>query len=136
MFELTITMPALFLSAISLLMMAYTNRYLALASLIRNLHSQYSATQDENIFRQIQTLRKRLTMIKGMQVVGIASLLTGMLCMFLIYIDLRLFAHIAFGLSNILFIISLFLSMWEIIISSGALEIELSKMEETKQKHA
>jgi hypothetical protein len=133
--ELSITTPALFFSAISLLMLAYTNRFLTLAALIRNLHSQYLSVPDDNIYKQIQNLRKRLHMIKNMQLVGISSLLMSVLSMFLIYINIMILAHIVFGIANILLILSLILSVWEILISANALDIHLSDIEARNNKN-
>ncbi len=131
--ELTITMPALFFSAISLLMLAFTNRFLALASLIRNLHSEYLKESDEKIFKQIQNLRKRLRMIKQMQIFGISSLLFSVLCMFLLYVNFPVPAHISFGLANISLILSLILSLREILISVKALDIRLSDIQDREK---
>jgi hypothetical protein len=39
--QLSLTTPALLFSAISLLLLAYTNRFLAYASVVRNLHARY-----------------------------------------------------------------------------------------------
>ena len=128
--ELTITTPALFFSAISLLMLAFTNRFLALANLIRTLHGQYTSAPEEIILNQIRNIRKRLYLIKQTQIIGISSLLLCVLCMFLIYINITLFAQIVFGIAMILLIISLLLSIWEIQISVKALDIRLSDMEE------
>jgi hypothetical protein len=127
--ELTITTPALFFSAISLLMLAFTNRFLALANLIRTLHIQYLSSHEEIILKQIQILRKRLYLIKQMQFTGISSLLLCVLCMFLIYIEIIIFAKIVFGIAIILLILSLILSIWEIQISVKALDIRLSDIE-------
>ena len=41
--ELSITTPALLFPAISLLLLAYTNRFLALAALMRDLYNRYAA---------------------------------------------------------------------------------------------
>ena len=84
--ELSINTPALLFPAISLLMLAYTNRFLALASLIRNLHSQYNEHSDkEGLFRQIKNLRLRLRQIRLMQAFGVMSLFLCVLSMFFIY---------------------------------------------------
>ncbi len=131
--ELTITTPALFFSAISLLMLAFTNRFLALAALIRSLHGQYLSNPDVIVLKQIRNIRTRLHLIKQMQIAGISSLLLSVLCMFLIYIDLMLAAHIIFGIAILLLIASLFLSVWEIQISVKALDIRLSDIEDAKQ---
>ena len=45
--RITLATPALLFSAISLLMLAFTNRFLALAALVRNLHAAYKERPDE-----------------------------------------------------------------------------------------
>ena len=47
--EITLTTPSLLFPAISLLMLAYTNRFLTLATIIRGLHDRYQTQQDENL---------------------------------------------------------------------------------------
>ncbi|HEY4788621.1 MAG TPA: DUF2721 domain-containing protein [Bacteroidales bacterium] len=132
--ELSITTPALFFSAISLLMLAFTNRFLALAQVVRNLHAQYKEKPSEIIFGQIQNLRKRLHLIRIMQIAGITSLLLCVLCMFLIYIHLMVVSEVIFGIGMILLIISLALSIWEINISVRALDLHLSDAEDIEKK--
>ena len=132
--NITLATPALLFSAISLLLLAYTNRFVALASLVRNLHAKYKETPNHSIFGQIKNLRKRINLIRNMQIFGITSLLLCVLCMFLIYVKLMLFAEIVFGISLILLIISLTLSIREIQISVTALNIHLSDMEDIKEK--
>ena len=133
--ELSITTPALFFSAISLLMLAFTNRFLALAQVVRNLHTQYKEKPSEIIYGQIRNLRLRLHLIRSMQIAGITSLLLCVLCMFLIYIKLITFAEIMFGIAMILLIISLALSIWEIQISVKALDLHLSDVEDLETKN-
>ncbi|MEJ7767651.1 MAG: DUF2721 domain-containing protein [Chitinophagaceae bacterium] len=129
--ELTITTPALLFPAISLLMLAYTNRFLALANLIRNLHSKYSDhINKEGILKQIKNLRLRLRIIRLMQWFGVLSLFLCVLSMFFVYALLLQWAGYSFVLSLVTMLFSLFLSMSEIQISTRALEIELSDMEE------
>jgi len=132
--ELTLSTPALFFSAISLLMLAFTNRFLHLAQLVRNLHAQYKEEQSEIIFKQIQYLRKRLHLIRSMQIYGISSLLTCVLCMFLIYIQTMIIAEILFGIGMILLIISLALSIYEIQLSVKALNLHLSDIEHNEKR--
>ena len=127
---LTLTTPALLFSAISLLLLAYTNRFLALAQLVRNLHSLYKERKDEGILGQIHNLRKRLHLIRQMQFAGITSLLLCVLCMFLIYINQMVFAEAVFGVALLLLIFSLGLSAWEIHISVRALDLQLGDIEE------
>lgn len=130
--ELSITTPALLFSAISLLMLAFTNRFLSLAQLVRSLSDQYRQNKDEKILSQIKNIRKRLRLIRSMQVAGIGSLLICVICMFLIYVGLHLVSEILFGSALVLLVYSLALSIWELQISVHALDIHLSNMEEDK----
>ncbi|MFO7978051.1 MAG: DUF2721 domain-containing protein [Bacteroidales bacterium] len=127
--SLTLTTPALLFSAISLLLLAYTNRFLTLAGLVRNLHAQYKENPSQQLSGQISNLQKRLNMIRSMQIYGLTSLLLCVLCMFLIYINTMLVAEIIFGIALLLLILSLALSIWEINISVKALNLQLSDME-------
>jgi hypothetical protein len=131
--ELTLSTPALFFSAISLLMLAFTNRFLHLAQLVRNLHGQYKEKPTDIILKQIQYLRTRLHIIRGMQIYGISSLLVCVICMFLIYIKALVIAEILFGIGMILLIISLSMSIYEIQLSVKALNLHLSDIEDGKQ---
>jgi hypothetical protein len=130
--ELSLTTPALLFSAISLLMLAFTNRFLSLAQLVRTLSDQYRQNKDDKILDQIKNIRKRLHLIRSMQIAGLSSLLLCVVCMFLIYVDLHLISEILFAISLLLLSYSLALSIWEIQISVHALNIHLSKMEEDK----
>lgn len=129
MSELTLATPALLFSAISLIMLAYTNRFLAYAQLVRNLHAKYMQNKDEVLLWQIENLRRRLKLTRGMQVLGISSLLLCVASMFLIYIGTRTTAEIVFGVALLLLIVSLSLLIWEIQISTKALDIQLGDME-------
>ena len=139
--QLTLTTPALLFSAISLLLLAYTNRFLALASLIRNLHSQYKESPNKLLMGQIANLRKRVYLIRTMQISGITSLLLCVVSMFLIYLSirydnygyLRAMAEYVFGIALVLLIISLGLSVREIQISVKALDLHLSDIELNKE---
>ncbi len=127
--QLNLTTPALLFSAISLLLLAYTNRFLAYANLVRGLHARYKENRDSLIVGQIQNLRKRLVLTRSMQMLGIGSLLLCVLCMFLVYIDQQLAGEIIFGIALVLLIISLGISIREIQISVKALDLHLSDME-------
>lgn len=131
--ELSLTTPALLFSAISLLLLAFTNRFLALAQVVRNLHDKYKQEPNKLIYQQIRNLRKRLHLIRSTQVAGISSLLLCVITMFLLYINLQITAEIIFGIALILLILSLALSIWEIQISVQALDMHLSDMEEHKE---
>ncbi len=127
--ELTLTTPALLFSAISLIMLAYTNRFLAYASIIRDLRDKYLKEHDSSILRQIDNLKLRVKLTRYMQIAGISSLLFCVLTMFLIYIKYSFIAIWAFGVGLILLIISLLFLIWEIQISARALQHHLSDIE-------
>lgn len=127
--ELTLTTPALLFSAISLIMLAYTNRFLAYAQLVRNLHARYLERKDRVLLWQIRNLRKRLTLTRAMQVFGISSLLLCVGTMFLVYVGWQTFAEVVFGVALLLLIASLALLIWEIQISTRALDLHLGDME-------
>ena len=127
--ELTLTTPALLFSSISLIMLAYTNRFLAYANTIRNLHTAYKQDPSKIIKAQIVNLRKRLYLTRSMQIFGITSLLLCVLSMFFIYIQQEFIAVWIFGMALILLIISLSLLIWEIQISVKALELHLEDIE-------
>lgn len=128
--QLNLATPALLFSAISLIMLAYTNRFLAYASLVRSLHARYMEEKDKVLLWQIRNLRRRLNLTRGMQVLGILSLLLCVATMFLIYINATTFAEIIFGVALVLLICSLALLIWEIQISTRALDLQLGDMEE------
>lgn len=127
--QLTLTTPALLFSAISLLLLAYTNRFLTYANVVRTLHARFKENPNNIIAGQIQNLRKRLVLTRTMQLLGIGSLLLCVLCMFLIYVEYRLVAEIIFGIALVMLILSLAISMREIQISVKALDLHLSDME-------
>tara|TARA_R110000772_G_scaffold261482_2_gene379984 strand:+ start:804 stop:1199 length:396 start_codon:yes stop_codon:yes gene_type:complete len=127
--ELTLTTPALLFSAISLIMLAYTNRFLAYAAVIRNLHDKYQKEKDSVLIAQIKNIKHRLYLTRSMQIFGITSLLFCVLTMFLIYIQQQTIAVWVFGLALILLIISLAFLIWEIQISVKALEHHINDIE-------
>jgi hypothetical protein len=130
MHELSLTTPALLFSAISLIMLAYTNRFLAYAAVIRNLHDKFLEQQDPALIRQIKNLKRRLNLTRWMQIFGISSLLGCVLSMFLVYVTQQDLAVWVFGFSLLLLIISLAFLIQEINISVHALELHLSDIED------
>jgi hypothetical protein len=127
--ELTLTTPALLFSTISLLLLAYTNRFLAIANLVRGLHTQYKANRDEKIMGQMNNLRTRIRLVRDMQTVGVLSLFFCVLCMFLLFTKHITTANFVFGTSLFLLMWSLALSTYENYISTTALSIQLSDLE-------
>ena len=131
--EISINTPALLFPAITLLMLAYTNRFLSVASLIRQLHAHYkegNADDKARVIQQILTLRRRLTLVKQMQAGGIISFFLSALAMLFISLSFPVLAYTAFALSLIMLLISLALCLNEIYISTRALEVILKDMED------
>lgn len=125
-----ISVPALLFPAISLLLLAYTNRFLGLSSVIRTLYEDYQQTPDPKILQQLTNLRKRVALIRGMQAAGASAIFLCVLCMFLIFFGLPYGAHIVFAISLVAMLLSLGLSLTEIHMSCDALNILLADMEE------
>ena len=127
--ELSLTTPTLLFSAVSLILLAYTNRFIAYAQLIRNLHDKFVQNPSEVLKDQIKNLRKRLYLTRSMQLLGILSLFFCVLSMFLVYVKILDIAAYSFGIGLLLLIASLSLSVWEIQISVKALDLHLKDME-------
>ena len=127
--EFTLTTPALLFPALSLLLLAYTNRFLALANLIRELHRRYQTEPDAGVAGQLANLRRRVYIIRDMQALGIASLFGCVLCMFLLFAGQMFAGELVFGAALVLMLLSLALSFWEILISVDALKLQLQDME-------
>lgn len=133
--ELQLSTPALLFSAITLLMLAFTNRFLAIATLIRGLHKSHRKSPDKEIIvEQIHNLRRRLTLIKNMQLFGVFSFLLCVVCMYLLFRGLTESANWVFVASMLSLLISLGLSLVEIQISTKALNLELGDMEDLFEK--
>ena len=128
--DITLTTPALLFPAISLLLVAYTNRFNTIGGRIRTLHAQYKQDPDDVILSgQIESLRKRVYIIRNMQAFGVASLFLCVVCLFVLFAGKIFLGKVIFSLCLILMMISLGLSFREILISVNALNIELSDME-------
>jgi hypothetical protein len=127
--EIDLATPALLFPAISLLLLAYTNRFLGLASLIRGLAARYVDTGDRLLIGQISNLRFRLTLIRRMQAFGVASIFMCVVCMFALFAGQQGVGKALFGASLVLLMVSLGLSFREIQLSTLALNIQLSNLE-------
>ncbi len=130
--EISLTTPALLFPAISLLLLAYTNRFLAIATLIRNLHEKYENEPNKILIEQIKNLRRRVYLIRNMQFLGVFSLLLCVVCMFVLFWGQMEAGQWLFGISLVLLMLSLSLSVLEIQISVKALNIQIGKMEKRK----
>lgn len=122
---MTITTPALLFSAISLLMLAYTNKFLTLAQIVRQLISNLPDDKDEYIERQIENLQLRLNLIKYMQGFGAVSFLFCTLSMFALFLNYMIIGEFLFGLGLILLSVSLIILFYEVTLSTRALKLEL-----------
>lgn len=128
--DISLTTPSILFPAISLLMLAYTNRFLAIASITRNLHSRYQNEGSVVLRRQIDNLRCRLSLIRWMQSFGILSLIACIIAVVLLFMGAKLIGEIFFFGSLVLMLISLLFCLWEINLSGRALEIELEDMKQ------
>ena len=129
---MTLTTPALLFPAISLLLLAYTSRFLSLAQLIRQLHSSRNSSNETHLIGQLNNLKQRVVLIKRMQIFGVSSFLLCTLSMFALFIHQELAGEILFGISILLLSASLVLSLYEISLSTAALNIALKDMNETE----
>jgi len=132
--SIDLTTPALLFSTISLLLLAYTNRFLALATVIRTLHREYQKSPNPVAAAQIANLRKRVNLIRDMQTLGVASLLLCTVCMGLLFAGMVLVGKVVFVISLLLMVGSLTLSLVEIRMSVGALNLQLSDLEQEERR--
>ena len=128
--EISVTTPALLFPTVSLLMLAYTNRFLTIATIIRNLHDRYKQEQTERLRGQIANLRHRVHLIKNMQIFGVLSLLFCVLSMFALFAGWVAAGTWSFAFALILMIVSMLISLRELQISVVALDLLLMDIEE------
>lgn len=133
--NLPIETPALLFSATSLILLAYTNRFLTIATIVRGLKANYEANQTKSILLEIANLNKRLTLIRHMQMYGVLSLFFSVFSMALLFGGIEDWGAYIFGLSLLLLLSSLAISFWEISISVKALRIHLNDLIEEAKKN-
>jgi hypothetical protein len=132
--NLDIETPALLFSATSLILLAYTNRFLTIAQIVRGLKKTYDQEHTKSILIQIKNLNLRLTLIRYMQLFGVLCLFLSVFAMLLLFLDQQLAGIFLFGASMLCLLVSLALSFWEISISVKALKVHLSDLLEEKNK--
>ncbi|MBK8781270.1 MAG: DUF2721 domain-containing protein [Anaerolineales bacterium] len=132
--DFTLSTPALLFPTVSLLMLAYTNRFLTLATIIRGLHDRYKNDQNDNLLGQIANLRYRVYLIRNMQIFGVLSLLFCVISMFALFAGWVPGGQWAFGIALILMIVSMLISLRELQISVGALDLLLVELEDEEKK--
>lgn len=133
--ELSLTTPALLFPTISLLLLAYTNRFVAIGSRIRILHGLYEQKKTDALFRQIKILRVRVRLVRDLQIMGIICLFFCVLTMFLIFENLQQWAKHSFMASLILLMLAFGLAAWEIILSTRALNIQLQDLQNQEPEY-
>ncbi len=131
MSPLSFNTPGLLFPAISLLMLAYTNRFLGLANLARQLIAKFQEKRDPDTLSQIQNLRFRLSLIRYTQSMGILSLLSCTSCLTVLAFDLQKTAWFLFGLALLFLVASLCICLVEIHLSVRALDIEIHTLDKT-----
>ena len=124
--NLNLETPALLFSATSLILLAYTNRFLTVATIIRSLKDTYEKDENDTILLEIKNLNLRLDLIRSMQLFGVCSLFLSVFTMLLLFINQQEAALYFFGASLLGLLVSLGLSFWEINISIDALRVHLS----------
>jgi hypothetical protein len=122
--------PALLFSATSLILLAYTNRFLTIAQIVRGLKKSYQENENSKILLEIKNLNLRITLIRHMQMYGVLSLFFSVFAMTLLFLEFQQPGMILFGISLVLLLVSLGISFWEINISVKALRLHLSDLEE------
>jgi hypothetical protein len=132
--EITLTTPALLFPAISLLLLAYTNRFLTIATIIRNLHDRYRSEASDNLLGQIANLRYRTYLIRNMQIAGVLSLLFCVISMFALFAGWVTAGQWTFALALVLMMVSMAISLRELQISVGALDLLLMELEQEEKK--
>jgi len=130
--NLNITDPAIMFSGISLLFLAYTNRYLALASVIRTLNKDLQTQDETNRISQIQNLNLRIKLIKYMQAFGVLSFLFCVFAMMMLFWQQQFVGEVCFVISLVMMVISLLISFVEILKSEQSLKIELDRTKVAK----
>lgn len=127
--EITLTTPSIIFSAISLLLLAYTNRYLAVGSVIRALKKDQAAgIKHKNLNKQLDSLSKRLTIIRNMQMAGVGSMLAACVTMIFLYADLEGAGKVSLGVAIALVTISILLSLHETLLSNQAIQFEIDDL--------
>lgn len=127
--DLTLTTPALLFPAISLLLLAYTNRFLTLANLIRDLHARYRQDPQPHVRGQLDNLIYRIGLIRNMQVCGVASFACCVLCMGALFAGQIILGQWIFGAGLVLLLISLGLSLRELWVSIDALKLQVHDLD-------
>lgn len=134
---LHIETPALLFSATSLILLAYTNRFLTTAQIVRSLKNHYDEYHTKSILLQIKNLSLRLSLIRYMQLFGVLCLFLSVFAMLCLFLEQQTAGIYLFAASLLCLLTSLGISFWEISISVTALRFHLSDLleEEVKKRN-
>jgi len=132
--NLQIETPALLFSATSLILLAYTNRFLTIAQIVRGLKKNYEDNKTKSVLLEIKNLNLRLSLIRYMQLFGVLSLFLSVFAMLVLYLKQEIVGVYIFGGSLLCLLISLGISFWEISISVQALRVHLKDLIEESEK--
>lgn len=127
-----LTTPAVLLSTISLLILAFTNRFLTMTGRARELHKEYKTAPDEALLMQLERLLSRIHRIRDAMTIGVASLFFFVFTMFLIFTEHADWAHHSFFAGLLLLMVALAVSTYEIYLSCNAIDIQLKELENNK----
>jgi hypothetical protein len=128
--NIDLSTPALLFSATSLILLAYTNRFLTIAQIVRGLKQSYHDNKTKSILLELKNLNLRLSLIRWMQLFGVLSLFLSVFAMLFLFFNLRNIGVIMFAISLLCLLVSLGTSFWEITISINALRLHLSDLNE------
>ena len=123
------TTPALLLPAISLVLLAHTQRFLGLASVIRELHDKLRLEPTQALTQQIESLTRRVMLVRNMQSLGVAGLLASVLAMLAVFAGRPVLGQTSVGIGLVLLAASLALSLREIQLSVHALRLQLGSVD-------
>ncbi len=121
----TLQTPTYVFSAISLLMIAYTSRYVAISQVIRHL-SESAPGSDSRVECQIRSLMKRVKYIRNMQITALIGFCANIMTMILIVLGIDFLIAPLFIAGLVLILVSLGICIMEIALSAQALSISLS----------
>ena len=126
------TVVALMFPAIPLIMNVYSTRFHTLSALIRKIHDEYvfeKHTPPESR-DQLKNLNERGGVLKYSIMFGAFGFLFNMVTVFALYLDELLIARIIFGSCCLSVMISIIFFIREIQISTKALRLHISDMDE------
>ena len=130
---ITLSTPALLFPAISLLMLAYTNRFFGLAAIIRNLHKSHTESPNPVLLLEIANMRRRMRLIRDMQTFGVLGLILCTVSMLFLFLGLYRIGQAVFGAAILSMVLSLLWSLVEIRLSGRALDLHLQDLEKEEQ---